>query len=54
MSVSVVVEKSCTGVGEGPHWDEKSNSLIYVDILAREIHRYNADTKVNEKVSVRK
>lgn len=46
----------CT-LGEGPHWDPKSKSLYYVDILAPAIFRYNtkngeiykAKIKDNEK-----
>lgn len=29
-------------LGEGPHWDVKSKSLYYVDILAPAIFRYNS------------
>ncbi len=28
-------------VGEGPVWDESTGTLLWVDILRREVHRYD-------------
>lgn len=33
MSVSVLLENVCETTGEGPHWDEETQSLYFVDIL---------------------
>ncbi len=50
MSVSVVVKKSTSTVGEGPHWDPISKSLFYVDILCGDVHKYNSATGEDTKV----
>lgn len=52
MSVSVVAKNIYSGVGEGPHWEEKTQTLMHVDIIARAVHRYNPATGVNEKRQV--
>jgi sugar lactone lactonase YvrE len=35
-------------LGEGPTWDARTGTLIWIDILAPEIHRWNPSTGVNE------
>lgn len=50
MSVEVVVKNSCQSIGEGPHWDDRTNSLLYVDILSNDIHRWSPDTGNDEKI----
>jgi sugar lactone lactonase YvrE len=35
-------------LGEGPTWDVRTGTLIWVDILSSEIHRYDPSTGVNE------
>lgn len=50
MSVEVVVKNSCQSIGEGPHWDNRTNSLLYVDILSNDIHRWSPDTGNDEKI----
>ncbi|KAK3088774.1 hypothetical protein FSP39_023620 [Pinctada imbricata] len=37
---------------EGPHWDDSSNTLLYVDILKKGIHRWNPETKENEGIQL--
>lgn len=32
-------------LGEGPHWDLKSQKLFYVDIYAGKFFRYDPETK---------
>ena len=49
MSVSVVLKNACETTGEGPHWDERSNHLLFVDILANDAHRWSAETGKHEK-----
>ena len=46
MSVSVLLKNVCPSIGEGPHWEEKSQSLLFIDINSGELHKY--DTKSNE------
>ncbi len=39
MSIEVAVRVSAQ-LGEGPTWDHSSSTLLWVDILASEVHRY--------------
>ena len=42
--VEVVLKNACGSVGEGPHWDDASQSLLFVDIKNLDVHRYNTTT----------
>ncbi|CAH3017168.1 unnamed protein product [Porites evermanni] len=33
-----VVKEGCSELGEGPHWDEKTQRIIWVDILGHSVH----------------
>ncbi|WAR23975.1 RGN-like protein, partial [Mya arenaria] len=48
MQVETLIEKSCTSIGEGPHWDERTQQLLYVDINEGCFHRWTAATGVDE------
>ena len=48
MSVTTVIKNACSGLGEAPHWEEASQSLLYVDIMAGDIHRWNSVTGQDE------
>lgn len=50
MSVEEVIKNSCQSIGEGPHWDDRTNTLLYVDILSNDVHRWNPDTGNDEKI----
>lgn len=50
MSVEEVIKNSCESIGEGPHWDDRTNTLLYVDILSNDVHRWNPDTGNDEKI----
>lgn len=39
-------------IGESPVWEEKDNSLLYVDITGKKIYRWNSLTKEIQNVSV--
>ncbi|KAL9958792.1 hypothetical protein ACROYT_G035853 [Oculina patagonica] len=55
-----VVKESCAQLGEGPHWDETTQRLIWVDILGQSVHlldpatgkdvKYNFDGPVGAAV----
>ncbi|XP_068929032.1 regucalcin [Petaurus breviceps papuanus] len=47
---SVVLNSS--RIGESPVWEEKSNSLLYVDIPSKKICRWNSLTKQVQEVTV--
>jgi len=42
--VDVAIKNACGSVGEGPHWDDASQTLLYVDIKNLDVHRYNPAT----------
>ncbi|XP_053395487.1 regucalcin-like isoform X2 [Mercenaria mercenaria] len=48
-NVEVLIKKNGNATGEGPHWDEHTQSLLYVDIHAKEMHRWSAATGKDEK-----
>ena len=33
-----VVKEGCSELGEGPHWDEKTQRIVWVDILGHSVH----------------
>lgn len=48
MAVECVVKNAAKSCGEGPHWDEATNALLYVDAVEKSIHRYQPGTKTDE------
>ncbi|KAK2552407.1 Regucalcin [Acropora cervicornis] len=44
-----VVKECCAQLGEGPHWDESSQRLIWVDIFGRSVHLLDPVTGKDEK-----
>jgi sugar lactone lactonase YvrE len=45
---------SKTLLGEGPHWDEKSKKLYYVDILRNTVFSYDPVTSIEAKIVIGK
>jgi sugar lactone lactonase YvrE len=43
--------ESTASLGEGPTWDARTSTLIWVDILAPEIHRWNPSTGATETMT---
>ncbi|OWF54764.1 regucalcin-like [Mizuhopecten yessoensis] len=53
MSVSLVKPPLNAAVfGEGPHWEVATQSLLYVDMTDKAIHRWNAVTGIDEVVKL--
>jgi gluconolactonase len=50
MSVTVLAKNTCATTGEGPFWEESTKSLLYVDILAGDVHRWNTTTNSDSKI----
>ena len=42
MSVELLLEGVATSVGEGPHWDNKTQSLLFVDLRAATVYRWES------------
>ncbi|XP_072169887.1 regucalcin-like [Diadema setosum] len=51
MSVEVV-QKDVGYLLEGPHWDDVTNTLLYVDIYGQTIHRYDPTSSQADKVNI--
>ena len=50
MSVECVLKNTAKLHGEGPHWDDVTNTLLYVDHYGKAIHRYNPETNADDKI----
>nr|XP_022318412.1 regucalcin-like isoform X2 [Crassostrea virginica] len=50
MSVECVLKNAAKLHGEGPHWDDVTNTLLYVDHYGKAIHRYNPETNADDKI----
>lgn len=44
MAVECVVKHAAKSAAEGPHWDDITNTLLFVDILENTVHRYYPET----------
>ncbi|XP_063161099.1 regucalcin [Candoia aspera] len=51
IKVECVVQEKCK-IGESPVWEEKENSLLFVDITGKKVYRWNSLTKEVQSVSV--
>lgn len=49
ITAEALITKTGNATGEGPHWDERTQTLLYVDIHAYEMHRWSADSGKDEK-----
>lgn len=49
MSVEVAISNVTLGTGEGPHWDETTNSLVFVDITEHNVYRWDSITGIVDK-----
>ncbi len=50
--IEVAASVGCV-LGEGPHWSSDEDSLYFVDILNKEILRYNDKTKEVKRLKVK-
>uniref|UniRef100_A0A0B6ZJX7 Regucalcin n=1 Tax=Arion vulgaris TaxID=1028688 RepID=A0A0B6ZJX7_9EUPU len=50
--IEVAVKSCCPSIGEGPHWDVKSESLLYVDIMTGGIHCWDSATGQESKINL--
>ncbi|KYO41492.1 hypothetical protein Y1Q_0006286 [Alligator mississippiensis] len=51
IKVECIVDENCK-IGESPVWEEKENSLLYVDINGKKISRWNSITKRVQSIAV--
>jgi gluconolactonase len=48
--IEVITER--VTLGEGPHWDEATQTLYFVDIFGQAIHKYVPSTNTHTKVVI--
>lgn len=53
VKVECVVPVNCE-IGESPLWEEKDNSLLFVDITNQKVYRWHSLTKEVESIYVGK
>ncbi|XP_019380690.1 PREDICTED: regucalcin isoform X1 [Gavialis gangeticus] len=51
IKVECIIDENCK-IGESPVWEEKENSLLYVDISGKKISRWNSITKQVQSIAV--
>lgn len=52
MPLEVAVRDACSTIGEGPHWDEASQTLYYVDIEDKSVSRWNSASGGVQKIKL--
>lgn len=52
VKVDVLLKGATTSIGEGPHWEESTGKLLYVDILSDTVHRYHVESGVEEYIKI--
>lgn len=53
MSIQVkIISKKRLLTGEGPHWDEKTQSLYFVDIPGQTINKYDSKTGLHTQAKI--
>ncbi|XP_071118786.1 regucalcin-like [Haliotis cracherodii] len=50
--VETVLKNVATTVGEGPHWDDATQTLLFIDIDNGKIFRYNPATGTNDMIQL--
>ena len=48
MPFETIVECATPTIGEGPHWDDTTQSLLWVDIIEGILFRWNSKTGKHE------
>jgi sugar lactone lactonase YvrE len=51
LDVEVVLEAQAS-VGEGPVWDERTNSLVWVDIMNNSVHVFDPESRQDRRVDM--
>ena len=54
MSTEVVINQEGASVCKAPYWEEKTASLLYVDVWGKEVHRYNSITGEHDTIPIGK
>lgn len=54
MSVEVLLKNVFNGTGEGPHWNEDTQTLFFIDNLGRKVFSWNYRTKELQMIQLGK
>jgi sugar lactone lactonase YvrE len=54
MSVEVLLKNITMGTGEGPYWEESTQSLLFVDIVTQYVRRWDYATKEVQEIKLGK
>ena len=46
--VEAIVKPTCLSFGESPHWDERTQTLLYVDLYGGSVHRLSPEAGKHE------
>ena len=44
MSVEVLLKCVAPTIGEGPHWDDKTQTLLFADLLSHSVYKWDSNT----------
>ena len=53
-NISIKAIGPASQLGEGPHWQQEYQALVYVDIESAKIHRYFTNTGRHQQLAVGK
>lgn len=54
MSVEVLLKNITMGTGEGPHWEESTQSLLFIDVVTQYVRRWDYATKEVQEIKLGK
>jgi gluconolactonase len=52
MAATVLLRGTVKQIGEGPHWEESSKSLLYVDMWTGDVHKWDSVTGEDSKLHI--
>ncbi|XP_046563962.1 regucalcin-like isoform X2 [Haliotis rubra] len=50
--VETVLKEPVSTIGEGPHWDDATQTLLFVDIMKGDVHRYDPVTGKDDVITL--
>jgi sugar lactone lactonase YvrE len=51
VEIETLIKHAVPGLGEGPFWEEETQSLLFVDLTKGDVIRWHSKTDKTEKVS---
>lgn len=44
MSVEILLKGVTPTIGEGPHWDDRTQSLLFVDLISKTVYKWDSES----------